>query len=183
MKKTLLLAGVACLLSAQVNASEIKPYVGFDVGGSKADYGYWLDGEDDTFVVSNFNIGAKFNKYFGVELSAQASSEIDIEEFGDLSYSSINADIIGYASVNDKVDLFGLAGIGYYTFDLDMGENILPDCDTHLQNEEVAFRIGGGIQYNINEKWTMRGAVKYAFIDNDYVDSLTEVTVGVRYNF
>ncbi len=183
MKKSLLLAGVACLLSVQANASEIKPYVGFDIGGAKADYGYWLDGEDDTFVVSNFNIGAKFNKYFGVEFSTQASSEVDIEGMGDLSYSSVNADVIAYAPVNDKVDLFGLAGVGYYTLDLDMGENLFQDCDTHIQNQEVAFRIGGGIQYNINEKWAMRGAVRHAFIDNDYVESLTEFTLGVRYNF
>ncbi len=34
MKKTLLLAGVACLFSLNANASEVKPYVGLDVGMS-----------------------------------------------------------------------------------------------------------------------------------------------------
>lgn len=183
MKRTLLLAGIACLFSVQVNAFEVKPYVGFDIGGSKADYGYVLDGEDDTFVVSNLNIGARFGKYFGVEFSSQASSEIDIEGWGDLSYSSLNADAVVYAPVSQQAELFGTAGLGFYTLDLDMGENLLVDCDTHIQNEEVAFRIGGGVQYNISDKWAVRGAVRYAFIDNDYVDSLVEATVGVRYNF
>lgn len=183
MKKTLLLAGVACFLSTQVNASEIKPYVGLDIGAAKAEYGYWLDGADDNFVITNLNVGAKFNKYLGIELSTQASSEVDVEGFGDLSYSSVNLDAVVYAPVAKKVELFGLAGVGYYAFDLNMGEGIFPDADIHVQNEEIALRIGGGIQYNIDEKWAIRGAIRHAFVDNDYVDSLTEFTLGVRYNF
>lgn len=29
----------------------------------------------------------------------------------------------------------------------------------------------------------MRGVARYAFIDSDEVDSITELTLGVRYNF
>lgn len=182
MKKTLLFAGVSCLFSAQVNALEVKPYVGLDVGGSHAEYNGLFEAADidENFVVSNLNLGLRFEKYLGIEFSAQGSSEVDAGE-ADFSYSSVNADVLVYAPLYEKAELFGLAGVGYYTFDLknDLGH----DYELHLQNNETAFRLGGGIQYNINEKWAVRGAVRHVFIDNDYIDTITEFTLGVRYNF
>lgn len=180
MNKTLLLAGIACLISTQSNALEIRPYVGADLGAAKADLQGALDNFDDDFAVAGFNLGAKFNKYFGIEASIQSSSDAETDDW-DLSYSSVNLDALGYIPLNNNWELFASAGAGYYTIDVetDLGNGY----DLHIQTDEFAARTGLGIQYSFNEKWAMRGAVRYAFIDSDEVDSITEVTLGVRYNF
>lgn len=180
MKKTLLLTGMACILSCQANAMDIKPYIGADMGASHAELQGFLDGFDDNFAVANINAGIRLNDYFGLETSVQSSSEA--ETYGlDLSYSSINLDALGYIPLNKNWELIGSVGAGYYTFDL--GTDIGDDYEVHYQTNEYAFRTGIGLQYNFNEKWAMRGVARYAFIDSDEVDSITELTLGVRYNF
>lgn len=180
MKKTLLLTGMVCIISCQANAMDIKPYIGADMGASHAELQGFLDGFDDNFAVANINAGIRFNDYFGLETSVQSSSEA--ETYGlDLSYSSINLDALGYIPLNKNWELIGSVGAGYYTFDL--GTDIGDGYDLHIQTDEFAFRTGIGLQYNFNEKWAMRGVARYAFIDSDEVDSITELTLGVRYNF
>lgn len=127
MKKTLLLTGMACIISCQANAMDIKPYIGADMGASHAELQGLLDGFDDNFAVAGINVGAKFNNYFGLEVSAQSSSEAETYDL-DLSYSSINLDALGYIPLNKNLELIGSVGAGYYTFDLgtDIGDGY--DC-------------------------------------------------------
>ena len=73
MKKTLLLTGMACILSCQANAMDIKPYIGADMGASHTELQGLLDGFDDNFAVANINAGIRFNDYFGLEASVQSS--------------------------------------------------------------------------------------------------------------
>lgn len=69
MKKTLLMAGVACMFAANANA-EIRPYAGLDFNYSTFDYAYDIENaiEDDYQSVS-FVAGAKFHRNFGAEFS------------------------------------------------------------------------------------------------------------------
>ena len=183
MKKTLLLSGVACLLSTQANAETIKPYLGFDLGVTKIEYSNKIgSGHTDTMAVADINFGLKFNQYFGVELSSQASSESDVESMGDLSYSSIGIDAVGYIPLNTKLELFAMAGVGYYDFDLKINRKVY-DLEVHAIKHETAFRGGLGLQYNINEKWALRGMARYHYIDNDFFDYIGEAVLGVRYTF
>ena len=185
MRKTLLLAGVACLFAAQAQATDYfsKPYVGLDLGGTKLEYSNKISGGDtDAIFVANLNFGLKFNDYFGLELSSQASSETDVENVFDLSYSSIGIDAVGYLPCSSKVELFAMAGVGYYNFDLKYNLK-LDDIELHLTKNDTAFRAGLGAQYNINEKWALRSMVRYHHIDNDLFDYIGDITVGVRYNF
>ena len=112
MKKYLLLAGAACLFTSQANA-EIKPYIGMDIGASRIEYSNQLGGgHADTSMVADINVGIKFNQYFGLEVSSQGSSEADTE-LGDLSYSAVGLDAVGYIPLNTKLDLFAMAGVGF----------------------------------------------------------------------
>lgn len=184
MRKTLLLAGVACLFAAQAEAEGINPYIGFDLGATRIEYSDKVGGgHPDAAAVANLNFGLRFNRYFGLELSSQASSETDVEGIGDLSYSSIGIDAVGYLPCSSKVELFAMAGIGHYKFDLKIDQKILDDLDVHATTDETAFRAGLGVQYNINDKWAIRGMARYHHIDNDYFDYVGDVTVGVRYSF
>jgi len=186
MKTILLLSGVASLLAFQANAADIKPYVGLDAGYSHVEYpipGY-LASFSENFGIMNFNVGTKIGKYFGLEVSAQASTtKEDNTNYGvELSYNSVGIDALGYVPIGNKVEIFASAGVGYYTFDL--SKDMYDNFSTHIQYSDTAFRIGGGAQYNFNNHWAMRGMVKYAFINADYiVDSVTEVSVGIRYSF
>ena len=183
MKKYLLLAGFAFIWNNQANA-EIKPYVGMDLGASRIEYANAIseDGHTDTFMVADINVGAKFNDYFGLEISSQGSSEVDIDYLGKLSYSNIGLDAVGYIPLNTKLELFAMAGVGYYNFDLELDEK-LEGLDVHLTDDKVAFRGGLGMQYNIDDKWSIRGLFRYHHIDSDYFDYIGEASFGVRYNF
>lgn len=183
MKKYLLMAGVCFLFTPHANAEDLQPYVGLDLGGSRIEYSNKVGGgHADTIAVANLNLGAKFNKYFGFELSSQASSEADVDGLGDLSYSSLGLDAVGYIPLNDKFEFFALAGVGYYNFDLKLNQKI-DDLEIHATKNETAFRAGLGLQYSINDKWAVRCMAKYHHIDNDYFDYIGEALIGVRYNF
>jgi opacity protein-like surface antigen len=77
--------------------------------------------------------------------------------------------------------LFALGGVGYYTFEAE--QSIGNGYNMSITKNETAPRIGLGVQYDISEKISLRGVLKHAFINSDDVDSITELTVGIRYNF
>ncbi len=190
MKKYLLLTGVACLFTAQANAEGIKPYIGMDLGASRIEYNNKVnkllgESHSEAFLIANLNLGVKFNQYFGLEVSSQGSSEVDLKahgyKIGDLSYSSVGLDAVGYIPLNTKLDLFAIAGVGHYSFDIKAGK--YDKWEVHEILNKTAFRAGLGTQYNINDKWSIRGMFRYHHIDNDYIDYIGEATVGVRYNF
>ena len=194
-KKILLAVGIFTAFAFNVNAWEFKPYAGIDMGWSQADIdkledrtGYF-DLDNDFFVVS-INAGAKFNKFFGVETSILSSSNAETEyTFEDvrLSYTSAGIDAVGYVPLyKDKFELFGTAGFAYHYMKMEVerywgwgwGKR------TITKNEsQFAPRIGAGFQYNMNSNFSFRALVRHTFIDHKYVDSLTEVITGVRYNF
>ncbi len=182
MKKMLLTTSACLLLAAQANAETIKPYIGFDLGAARLKAaGKMLDGSE-TVASANLNVGAKFNPYFGLEISSQASSDADVENDAELSYSSIAIDAIGYLPLTYQFELFATAGVGYYDFDFEMKHKV-DGLKVHGIKNETAFRGGLGAQYNINENWSVRGLARYHHIDNDYFDYIGEALIGVRYNF
>ncbi|MBO6282193.1 MAG: outer membrane beta-barrel protein [Alphaproteobacteria bacterium] len=73
-------------------------------------------------------------------------------------------DAVGYLPCNEKIELFAIAGVGYYNFDIKLDQKI-NDLNVHLTKNDTAFRAGLGAQYNINEKWALRGMARYHNID------------------
>ncbi len=187
MRKTLLLAGVACLFSLQSKAADFKPYIGLDAGASHIEYtSYQSTGLenyfDENFGIASLNIGTRIGDYFGLELSTTGSTASENSGV-DFSYSSVGLDAFGYVPLTTNMELFASAGAGYYTLDLksDAGYK---DVEIHYQDSDYAFRLGAGAQYNFNDNWAMRGMIRHAFFDDNYfVDSITEATLGVRYSF
>ncbi|MFI3241680.1 MAG: porin family protein [Alphaproteobacteria bacterium] len=181
MKKTLLLAGVACVLSFNSNASEIKPYVGLDVGVVSADLanGYDLIAEDSLYTYS-VNAGAKINDNFGLEAFYQTSSEED-KTIGALttttSFDAYGLDVIGYLPITEKTNLLGSVGLAQYDFELKA---------TGLATESedgLGCRFAVGADYNLTDNVSFRAMARYVTLDTDNVDSLTEFSVGARYSF
>lgn len=182
MKKYLLLSAAAFLMATQANAYDLNPYIGMDLGGAHVKAaGKKLDGSSNV-AVANINVGVKFNPYFGLELSSQGSSDSDIDNLGDLSYSSIGLDAVGYVPLNYQWQLLGMAGLGYYDFDIELDHKV-DGWDIHYSRNKTAFRAGLGLQYELNDKWAIRGLARYHHIDNDYFDYIADYMIGLKYKF
>ena len=188
MKKTLLLAGVAALVSFNANAMEMKPYVGLDYVYSMFDF---EDGDMDKVVEDDLNAfaitaGAKMHKNFGLEAFYQQSKEESKKTLGlkvKDKYKAYGVDAIGYLPLEceQKIELLGSLGVGYYDFDAKY--KILGNEMLKLSDSGWGYRIGAGAQYNINEHLAARVMARYADIDVDGVDNIVDLTAGVRYTF
>ena len=74
MKKTLLLAGVACLFSFGANAEEYRPYVGLDYVFSNANIKKEYNMKKD-YNSGAVNAGIQIGEYTGLEAFFQQSGE------------------------------------------------------------------------------------------------------------
>ncbi len=182
--------------------NKIRPYIGLDVATSSTDFGDndWIgDGSykffDDKNEALSFVVGAKFNKNFGVEAFYQASSESEKKTYWDedfyekdkLSYSAFGIDAIAYMPINQEFELLAALGLAQYDF-----ETKYEDVDEVFGNlggeskdfDSLGIRFGIGAQYNITNNLALRGMARYIKMnDDEYVKSLTEFSLGLRYMF
>lgn len=188
--------------------NKIRPYIGLDVATTKMDFG------TDDWVVDNYNggyeyhdnknetlsfvVGAKFNKYIGVEAFYQKSEENEkktIWDFGNaevieedkLSYTSMGVDVIGYMPVNQELELLASLGLGQYDFESSFEDAIIGYGSVGGEKKDfdsLGIRLGIGTQYNFNEHFALRAMARYIKMnDDEYVKSLTEFSLGLRYMF
>ncbi len=187
MKKALLLAGVASLFATPANA-EIKPYIGLDGNYSTLDWAYDFENavEDDYQSVSLI-AGAKVVRNFGLEAFYQLSggeknygkSYITDDNFYHSRFTAYGLDALGYLPLGceGKVELIAGAGVGVYTFKVrQLGLGSAKDHST-------GYRLNAGVQYNIDENWSLRGMYHHVYTQKSEVDAIDEFSVGVRYNF
>lgn len=184
MKKYLLLSSALCLfaLQAQAYGYGVEPYIGADLGASHIKTsGKDLTGSSNV-AVFDINVGVKFNQNLGLEISSAASSDKDVDGIGDLSYSSLGIDAVGYIPLSYQLDILAMFGLGYYEFDL-KAKNKVDKWDVHYTKNKAAFRGGLGLQYALNEQWALRGLLRYHHIDNNYFDYIGDATIGLQYKF
>lgn len=183
MKKYLLLAGVASIMSFNANAMEMKPYVGLDYVYSMMDTDK-VAGEtivDENLNAFAINAGVRMHKNFGVEAFFQQTEEgkkhVKGVEFKD-KYHAYGVDMIGYMPLgcDEKVELLGSLGLGYY----DTEYKALGKKET---DDGWGWRLGAGAQYNFTENMAGRVMVRYADVDVDGIDNIVDLTAGVRYSF
>ena len=181
MKRTLLLAGVACLFAANANA-ELTPYVG-------ADYNYdmWkMDRAAKEVLVDHSHSGSlvagtKFNKWTGVEAFYQLSRQNSNTKAGVKYHNRLQAygvDALGYLPLGCENKYELLAGLGIGEYEVKVRENKSAD-----KFEGVGYRLTAGAQYNIDNNWSVRGTYRHVFVDKTFLNDLDEVSLGLRYNF
>jgi opacity protein-like surface antigen len=209
--KTALLTGAVLVSSLGIAGAEeydLKPYVGFDLQRTVADYNsnYNYDGDaidantlfEDSLDGVNVHAGIRPHRNFGVEAGYFRTQEEDkniptgasvgngFVTADDLKtsvkLSGFTLDGLGYLPVaNDKVDLIGTAGLSYIK-----GETEIKDStDTYKDDEsEIGYRVGGGAQFNITEQVNVRGLARYQTVDfDDVADSAWTYSVGLNYSF
>lgn len=182
MKKTLLLAGVACLFAASANA-EVKPYVGLDWNYSTFDYAYNLENAvEDDYQSASLIAGAKLHENFGLEAFYQLSQpEKNTGDYGATTHSRFQAyglDALGYLPLgcDGTVELIAGAGIGEY-------EMKVRNVAFSDKEEAFGYRLNFGAQYNIDENWAVRGMYRHVYTQHSYIDAIDEFSLGVRYSF
>lgn len=173
MRKTLLLAGVACLFGAsQAQAvMNMDPYVGMDYVYSDMDMNHGMDHKlENKFNSLSLNTGVKFNEYVGAEVYYQ-QSDTEKKQGNKSRFYSYGVDAIGYLPVAENVDLIGSLGIGQYEFKAGGSE------------DDIGYRVGVGAQYSFNDNWAARAMIREVFLDKDVMGDMLEFAAGVRYSF
>lgn len=186
MKKTLLLAGVACLISATaahaMDYTNIKPIIGLDYAYDNAEFKKESKGLNDDFNSGIISLGTRIGDYSSVEafyqLAGEKKTSTDVAKYK-AKFSAYGLDVYGHLPLGceQKVELLGSLGLGIYDID------IKRDGGKVVDTNRVGYRIGLGAQYNFTPNVAGRIMGRYDYIGNGQLHSMNEVTAGIRYAF
>ncbi len=160
--------------------------------GGQVGYGWGTADPYDTFedislpglaqsgVVGGVHIGYNYQVaqfVFGLEGDVNGSSETDSNTFGDVNYTlrkNVDASIrgrIGYAF--DRVLIYATGGGAYGNFHTSYAEG--GDYDS-FNNSRIGWTAGGGIEYAIDNNWSVRA--EYRYTDYGNINNFLANTVG-----
>ncbi|MFI3241953.1 MAG: porin family protein [Alphaproteobacteria bacterium] len=162
MKKILFVG--ASLFALNANALEYNPYVGVNYNYTNPSDSF----ADDQNSVS-VNVGTTYTENFGTEVYYQYTpAKEDGEQF-----FSYGLDLIGNLPLGCEAtwEVLASAGVGAYEF---WGKT---------DDDGYAFRYGAGLQYNVDEDWSVRAMYRYIDTRHLATDYINEVSVGAKYNF
>ncbi|MBO7556007.1 MAG: outer membrane beta-barrel protein [Alphaproteobacteria bacterium] len=187
MKKILLLAGVATMVTMNakafdmMNIHDIKPYVGMDYIYSYADYKDVVRKPKRNYNSIEGNFGMQMWKYFGPEFYYQYAfkrTSFTGDERLKNRFFSYGMDMMGYLPLGCEgiYNLLGSVGLGGYNVKTSQfGES----NDTN----KVGYRFGLGAMYNFTDNMSLRLMGRYSYVGTRYLDNLWEMTAGLRYTF
>ncbi len=111
-------------------------------------------------------------------------------------YQAFGVDVIGYLPVTNFIDFVAFVGLGKYYFENEVTHEVaevvggsgsgVPYIDkftSEFDEDTVAWRVGGGIQFNIGRGVVLRGTYRYIAINSDAIKNLQEFSVGLRFVF
>lgn len=198
MKKTLLLAGVACVFAASAaNAIEIKPYVGLDYNYSDAGiahhdkvwgYNEKFNAQENNYDSASVVAGAKFGHNFGLEAFFQQSQNETRQFYGKNTsrIQSYGIDALGYLPLGceQKFELIGSVGVGSYELKTRaMNTDGESYAERRSKDEGFGYRVGAGLQYNVTENVAVRGMYRHVVVEGSDLDYMNEYSAGIRYAF
>lgn len=173
------------------------------VGGES--YTGSTDKFEDSLDSLNFNIGYRPFRYLGFEAFYQQSlsdNQIKYQEsysgdtrFAqaeyDVKYKAYGLDVVGYIPVASRLDLLAAVGIANYDFKAEVKFNAYKNTSMDkyranslkMDDSKVAFRFGGGAQVWLSQRLAFRAMYRYTSIGGTYFDDISEIALGLRYNF
>ena len=195
MKRLLLIYN--CILTICANAgiythnNNFRPYIGIDAGLNIADYTLQTD-LDETYYSAKINAGARIGRNFGVELFFTHSSTNNVQYTQYLNtieheiyYMPFGFDIYGYYNITNVFDFFTTFGVANYKVynKLDYTES-LNATEIKESDNRVSTRIGIGLMYTFPGD-SISALIQYNYtpINNEFINTISEFSVGFRYNF
>ena len=185
MKKTLLLAGVACLFSFGASAEEFRPYVGMDYIFSNANIKKEYDMKKDYNSLA-VNAGVKMGEFVSLEAFFQQSGErkkhISDTVSSKTKFHAYGLDMYGYMPIprcDDTFNLLGSIGLANYNIETKYEGAARGKID----KDRMGYRAGIGMQYNFTENLGARVMGRYTYLGGKALKDLKEVTAGIRYTF
>lgn len=194
MKKTLLLASVACLISSAASASmmddakkvynEMTPYVGMDYAYTNLDLNGPAKHAKENFNSAKLNVGVDVGKHMSLEAFYQfggaRKAHLKESQGGGTKKYKFNAygiDAYGYMPLGcaQKFSLVGTAGMAIYDTELKYNDKV--------SKSKVGYRVGGGAQYKLTDKMAARVIGRYGYVGSKQLNHVAEVTAGLRYSF
>lgn len=162
---------------------------------------------EDKNISANFVAGLKFNPNFGLEAFYQQSSEeeqnerwsepiasevnMDFDATNYLSFKAYGIDTQWYAPITQEFEILASLGLAQYEFEAKdkLTGKVTSVGFTHTSKNNKDFdslgvRLGIGGQYNITDHIALRAMARYVHMtDDEYIKSMTELSLGLRYMF
>ncbi len=194
MNKTLLLAGVACLIATSANANmmdsaknamrDMKPYVGIDYAYSNLDLGGAAKYGEENFNTAKVNVGVDMGKHASLEAFYQFGGarkahlkERDGGGTKKVKFNAYGLDMYGNMPLGcaQKFSLLATAGIAVYDMEVKHNDKV--------SKSRVGYRVGGGAQYKLTDNMAARVIGRYGYVGGRELNHVAEVTAGLRYSF
>lgn len=177
-----------------------------DVGGIGLPAGLMVDHQDNIGLVigtrphSNLGIEAFYNRAY----SKNEITQIDNRTVNNSDYHMVNTfvtkyqafgvDVLGYLPVTDYFDFIAFVGLGQYMLDNSakmsinylegsVGTPAVDEASFDFSEDKLAWRIGGGIQFNIARGLVLRTMYRYIKLKTDSINAFQEYSIGVRFLF
>ena len=169
------------------------------------DYVGNADKFDDSVDSINVKVGWRPFRYLGFEafyqhslsdnqIKYQESYSLDprfaLAEYN-LKYTAYGLDALIYIPVFSKLDILGTVGVANYDFTAEAElssyngstANPISKSKTSFDESKVGYRYGVGAQVWLSQRLAFRAMYRYSSIGGDFIDDISEVALGLRYNF
>lgn len=211
MRKTLLLAGVACLLAANASAAELNPYVSGKLTYSDISYNgtnVWKTGvgkdklSDDVLggsVAAGLSMMAPGGTVRGeleYNLNGEAKKSMGVTSAnipGEMKLRSQSLMLNAYYDINTNSAFtpYVGAGIGFAKVKAKLTSSVM---NTNADSTKMAWQVGAGVAYALNDNVAIDLGYRYTDmgeyskplgVDNTYKLDVHshEVLLGARYSF
>ncbi len=211
MRKTLLLAGVACLLAANASAAELNPYVSGKLTYSDISYNgtnVWKTGvgkdklSDDVLggsVAAGLSMMAPGGAVRGeleYNLNGEAKKSMGVTSAnipGEMKLRSQSLMLNAYYDINTNSAFtpYVGAGIGFAKVKAKLTSSVM---NTNADSTKMAWQVGAGVAYALNDNVAIDLGYRYTDmgeyskplgVDNTYKLDVHshEVLLGARYSF
>lgn len=175
---TFISLGACISFSAQAIENQYKPYVGLNYAYTGANAKNMRPHHNGFSVL----LGSVYNPYFGTELFYQYGGKDNLGNnlIKNTSFTAYGLDTVAYLPLGCSGAIAPLAtlGIGEYT----LRNKLITSF--HKKDHGYGYRFGGGLGYNIDEHWALRGIARYIKTDKiKNYDHMNEYTLGLKYVF
>ena len=183
------------------NSVNFKSNIFSSVNGKDVPASLIMDHQDNiglvigTRPIPNLGIEAFYSRSYSkneVTQVSQLPSSYHLVSTYTTEYHGYGIDLLGYLPVSDYFDFIAFVGVGHYEFKHTAGFEVryldgslgpVDNFGHDFSEKTLAYRLGGGFQFNIARGLVLRMMYRYIHMDTDLLKFTQEFSVGVRFLF